>query len=146
MRAYVVDWPWVIVRVVGFEESEKSGVATCAAFTVSDTPTVFVRPPPVPLTVMLVVPVAAPAVVEIVSVEAPVVGFGLNEALTPLGSALVENETLLLKPPVGATVRAYVVDWPWVIVRVVGFDESEKSGVGAGPPEPRSAPDQTISP
>ena len=95
---------------------------------------------------MLLVPVAAPAVVEIVSVEAPVVGFGLNEALTPLGSALVENETLLLKPPVGATARAYVVDWPWVIVRVVGFEESEKSGVGAGPPEPRSAPDQTISP
>ena len=61
---------------------------------------VRVSPPPVPVTVTLVIPVAA--VLDAVRVSVllvPVTDAGLNVAVTPLGNPLALKATLLANPP-----------------------------------------------
>ena len=62
------------------------------------------------------------------SVEEPVVGFGLNEAAAPAGSPDALSETLPVKPPFGVTVTPYVVGLPGLTVWLEGDAATEKSG------------------
>ena len=65
---------------------------------------VCVRLPDVPVTVMVLVPVAAVLFAVNVRTLVDVVGFVPNEAVTPLGSAEVDSVTDPVNPPVGDTV------------------------------------------
>jgi hypothetical protein len=76
-----------------------------------------------------VLPTGVADVLETVIVEVPVVGFGLNATDVPAGR-LALSVTGPLKPAIGVTDTAYVVDAPWAIVRLAGLAESEKSGAG----------------
>jgi len=89
--------------------------------------------------VTVTVPVAAVALAVSVNVLVVVVGFGLNPAVTPLGSPEALKVTLPLKPFTGLTVMVLVPLLPWVTVRVLGFAVRLKSGVPL--PQPVKAND-----
>jgi hypothetical protein len=74
-------------------------------------------------------PVVAEALAVSVKVLVVVVGFGLNEAVTPVGRVEVtERFTLPVKPFVGLTVIVLVPLLPWAIVKVLGDADNEKLG------------------
>ena len=81
---------------------------------------VFVNVPDVPVIVTVAVPVAAVALADSVNVLVAVVGFGLNAAVTPLGSPDAAKVTLPVKPPSGVTVMVLVPLVPCVMVTVLG--------------------------
>ena len=60
----------------------------------------------------------------------PVAGFGLKLAVTPAGNPLAVKETPAVKPPVRVIVIVLVPLAPRLIVKLAGFAESVKSGVG----------------
>jgi hypothetical protein len=74
------------------------------AATVSPTVVEFVRLPDVPVIVTVAGPGVAPLLAISVNVLEPVVGFGLNDAVTPLGSPDADSVTPLPKPFSGVTV------------------------------------------
>jgi hypothetical protein len=78
---------------------------------------------------MVLVPVAAVLLAVNVSVLVEVVGFVLNDAVTPLGSAEVESVTDPVKPPEGVTVMVLLPLVPCLTVKLEGEAESEKFGV-----------------
>jgi hypothetical protein len=80
----------------------------------------FVRLPEVPLMVTVTVPVAAAPLAVNVSVLALVVGFGLNDAVTPLGRPDADKLTLPLKPFCRVIVMALVPLAPCAIVTLLG--------------------------
>ena len=90
--------PWAMARVVGEIESEMLGVRT-----VTDTFVLAVREPELPVMVRLYVPGIAELSVA-VSTLVPVVGFGLNDAVIPLGTPVAASVTLPLKPEAPLTV------------------------------------------
>ena len=55
-----------------------------------------------------------------VNVLVAVAGFGLNDAVTPLGNADADKFTPALKPFCGVIVIMLVPLVPWVIVRLLG--------------------------
>src|SRR5262249_40953980 len=120
--------PRLTVRLVGFGESEKSGV--CGWFTVRLIVAVRVRPPPVPVTVTVAAPRAA-------GLETPKGGglvppgarFGPEVAGKPLGNPLALKVTPPVKPPLRVMVIALVPLAPRLTVRLVGLAESAKSGL-----------------
>jgi hypothetical protein len=119
--------PRAMLTLAGLADSEKSGAATVKLIVV-----VCVSPPPV----AVIVTVAAPsvAVLDAASVTvllAPVVDAGLKLAVTPAGSPLADNATLLANPPVRAIDIVSVPLAPRLTVRLAGLEESEKSGVAA---------------
>jgi hypothetical protein len=69
-----------------------------AAFTVRVTVVVCVKPLDVPVIVTVDVPVAAVLLAVSVSVLVEVAGLGLNAAVTPLGTPVVDKVTLPEKP------------------------------------------------
>jgi hypothetical protein len=77
-------------------------------FTVRETVVEFVRLPEVPVTVTVAVPTAAEALAVSVSVLVELAGFGLNDAVTPLGSPDAEKFTEPLKPFCSVTVIVLV--------------------------------------
>ena len=87
---------------------EADRVKLGAAFTVRLSVVVAVRAPDAPLIVTTKVPMAALALAVNVSVLVKVAGFGLNDAVTPLGSPVADNVTLPLKPFAGVMVIALV--------------------------------------
>jgi uncharacterized Tic20 family protein len=88
--------PWVMVREDGEALIVKLGDAV--AFTVSVIVVVAVRLPDVPVMVTVAVPVVAVPLAVRVSTLVPVVGFGLNPAVTPLGRPDADSVTLPLNP------------------------------------------------
>jgi hypothetical protein len=88
--------PCVIVRLLGEAESVKLGGG--GAFTVRETGAVLVRLPEVPVMVTVAVPVVAVLLAVSVKVLLAVAGFGLNDAVTPLGRPEADRLTLPLKP------------------------------------------------
>src|SRR5262245_5949648 len=86
VAVYGALWPAITVWLNGVTLSEKSG----AAFTVSETPAVWLRFPLVAVTVSEYVPGDVVEAVVTVMVEdpLPVIVLGLNAALTPLGIPL----------------------------------------------------------
>jgi len=100
---------------------------------------VWVLPPPVPVTVKLRAPVAAPprTVMTIVDVpEPPATELGLKVAVTPLGSPDADKETAELKPPEGVTVIVEPLELPQVRLNELGDALSAKS-----PPPPPPPPE-----
>ncbi len=93
---------------------------------------VWVRLPDTPLTVTVVDPVPAVVPAFRVSVLLPVVGFVLNDAVTPFGKPEADRVTRPVKPFSGFTVMVLVTLWPRATRKE--FDEVErlKSGTGAG--------------
>ena len=61
------------------------------------------------------------------SVLVPVVGFGLNEVETPVGTPVADSLTLPVKPPVGVTVMVEVPVDDAGILTLVGDADKVKS-------------------
>jgi hypothetical protein len=120
--------PRATVRLVGLAESAKSGV--CASLTVRPTGVVRVRPPPVPVTVIVAAPSVAVLDTERVrTLLAPVAGFVPKLAVTPPGNPLALNVTPSVKPPLRVTVIVLVPLATRATVRLVGEADRVKSGV-----------------
>lgn len=69
---------------------------------------VLIKLPELPVMITVAVPVAAVPLAVSVNVLVLVVGFGLNEAVTPLGRADADKVTLPLKPFCGVTLIVLV--------------------------------------
>jgi hypothetical protein len=112
---------------VGEAAMVKFGLA--AAVTVSETVVVAVRLPDVPVMVTVAVPVVAVELAVRLSVLVLVVGFVLNEAVTPLGKPEAASVTLPENPPASVTVMVLVpAAPPCVIETLLGEAESVKLG------------------
>jgi len=96
--------PGLSVRLLGASVSVKFG----AAVTVTATVVVAVRLPEVPVMVTVVVPTLAEPLAVNVSVLVLAVGFGLNPAVTLLGSPEAAKCTLPVNPPASVTVMVLV--------------------------------------
>jgi hypothetical protein len=102
------------------------------ALTVRASVVVATRLPEVPVIVTVAPPVVADALAVSVSVLVPVVGFGLNPAVTPLGRPDAARVTLPVNPLTSFTVMVLVpLAPPLVIVKLVVESESVKLGVEA---------------
>ncbi len=88
--------PCVTVKLLGDAESVK--FATGAAFTPREIVAEFVKVLAVAVMVMMTVPVVAVLLAVSVNVLVAVAGFGLKEAVTPVGKPEADKLTLLLKP------------------------------------------------
>src|SRR5262249_36103542 len=103
-----------------------------SAFTVRLIGVVRVRPPPVPVTVIVAAPIVAALDAERVStLLPPVADVGLKFADTPLGNPLALKATLPVKPPVLVMAIVLVPLDPRLMARLGGLGDREKSGVGA---------------
>jgi hypothetical protein len=95
--------PCAIVTLLG-GESVKLGTA----LTVSENDVLAVKVPEVPVTVTVTVPAETALPTIRVSVLEVVAGFGLKDAITPMGSPEADKLTLALKPLSGVTVIVLV--------------------------------------
>ena len=119
--------PCVTVTVGGVADSVKF----CAGFTVRVTVVVRVRPPPVPVMVTGNVPVVAVAeAVNVATLLLPVVGSGLNVAVTPAGTPLALRSTLAVKLVRAMPIVLVPAAPPCVIVTVGGVADSVKFCAG----------------
>jgi hypothetical protein len=80
----------------------------------------------VPVTVTVDVPVAAVALAVSVRALEEVAGFGLKEAVTPVGRPDAESVTFPPKPLIGVIVIVLEPLLPCTTVNEVGFDDNEK--------------------
>ena len=94
---------------------------------------VCVKLPELPVMVALAVPVLAVPLAVRVKVLVAVAGFGLKDAVTPLGKPEADKLTLPLKPFCGETVIVLVPLVPCVMVKLPGEAESTKVGVAVDP-------------
>ena len=85
--------PRTTVRVPGESESVKLGAGIVSASVV-----VAVSVPEVPLMVIVALPTVAELLAVSVSTLLPVVGFGVNDAVTPLGRPKAARLTLPVNP------------------------------------------------
>jgi hypothetical protein len=123
--------PCVTETLLGEADSVKPGCA--AAVTVSEMVVLAFTPDPVPPIVTDTVPVVAVLEAVNVTVLVPVAGFGLNPAVTPLGSPDAVNVTLPLNPPEGVIVIVEVPVLPWVTATLLGEADNVKLGVCVDP-------------
>ena len=121
--------PRFTVRLAGLAEIVKSDGG--GALTVRTSVVERVSPPPEPLMVTLVIPVAA-VLDAAINIEMAETGPGgdSNEAVTPLGNPLALKATTLLNPPVRVIVTVAPPLAPRLMVRLDGFTDSVKSGGG----------------
>jgi len=119
--------PWTTVKVFGKTVSVKFP----NGFTVSVMVVVALRVPEVPLIVSVVVPcgVVLPAVRVRMLLE--VAGFGLKEAVTPVGSLEVVSVTLPENPLLGVMVMV-LVPLPTPFMMVTAFGEAERLKLWTG--------------
>ena len=85
---------------------------------------VLVKPPDMPVTVTVAVPVAAVLLAVSVNLLVLAVLVGLNDAVTPLGRPVANKLTLPVKPFCGVTVMVLAPLAPCVIVKLFGDAES----------------------
>jgi hypothetical protein len=114
--------PCVTLRLFGDAEIVKLG----GGFTVSEIVVVLDKLLDVPVMVTVARPVVAVLLAVSISVLAPVVLAGLNDALTPAGKPEADKMTLPLKPPSGLMEMVLVPLAPWTMVKVLGDVESVK--------------------
>jgi len=88
--------------------------------------------PDVPVIVTVTMPVVAVALAVSVKALVEVAGFGVNDAVTPLGRPEADKLTLLLKLFWGVRVMVLEPLAPCVIVILLGDAESVKSGMKRG--------------
>ena len=81
-------------------------------------------PAELPVIVTVTSPSTAEGLAVSVSTLLPVVGFGLNDAVTPLGSPDAANVTLPANPPPLVSITVLAPDAPWVRTRPLGESES----------------------
>jgi len=121
----VPEVPETTVRAAGEAPMLKPG----AGLTVREMPEEVVgRVPEDPVTVAVYVPGVAELLAISVITLVFVVGFGLNEAVTPPGRLDAAKLTLPVNPPWGITVMVDVVAAPWRTVRRSGEMEKAKFG------------------
>ena len=101
---------------------------TVSVATVRSSAAVCVRFPDVPVTVTVAVPVGAELLAAKVSVLVEVAGFGLNDAVIPLGSPDTVSMTGLLKPFSGLTVTVLVLLPACATVSALGATDKLKLG------------------
>jgi hypothetical protein len=77
--------------------------------------------PAVPVMVTVLVPSDAELLADNVSMLNPVVGFGANDAVTPLGRPDRERFTLPVNPYCGFTKMLVVAEVPWPIFTTPGL-------------------------
>jgi hypothetical protein len=114
--------PCINVRPPGDVESAKFGGAVTLRLTVA----VLVRLPEVPVMVTVLVPVVAVPLAVSVNVLVAVAGFGLNDAVTPLGRPDADRFTPPLNPFCGITVMVLVPLPPCVMPTLLGDAERLK--------------------
>jgi hypothetical protein len=119
--------PGAMLKLLGDADSVKLAMAV----TVSATEVVLTKLPEVPVIVTFTVPAGAVLLAANVNVLVPVVLFGLNDAVTPLGRPEADKLTLLLKPFCGATVIVLVPLVPGAMLKLPGEADKKKLG-----PEP----------
>ena len=110
------------ITLVGFSASEDT-VGRGGGVTVRVIEVVFVKLPDVPVIVTLTVFVVTALVAASVNALVMVAGFGLNDALTPLGRPEADKLTLPLKPFCGVTVIVLVPVLPCMMLRLLGDAE-----------------------
>ena len=88
------------------------GAATCGAAVVRERVVDAVRPPDLPVMVMFCVPSGAKVAAVSVSKAVPVVGFGLNVAVTAEGRPEAARLTLPVNPFTPVTAIVDVADEP----------------------------------
>src|SRR5206468_1189814 len=104
--------PCAMLRLPGDAERAKFG----AEVTVREIVVGFARMPDVPAIVTVTVPMVAVLLAASVSVLVAVAGFGLNDAVTPLGRPDADKLTLPLKPFCGVIVTVLVPLVPRVML------------------------------
>lgn len=119
--------PWGTVKAAGAAASVKVG----PAFTVKLNVTEVDHVPEVPVTVTVVVPVAAADVALNVAMLLVAVVAGLNETVTPLGRPAAASVALPLKPFLGVTVMVLVAVAPCTTFSVEAEVVTEKLAAGA---------------
>jgi len=110
------------ITLVGFSVSEDT-VGRGGGVTVRVIVVVFVKLPDVPVIVTVTVAVVAVLLAASVNALVMVAGFGLNDALTPLGRPEADKLTLPLKPFCGVTVIVLVPVLPCMMLRLLGDAE-----------------------
>ena len=115
--------------LVGFKVSEER-LGRGGGVTVSVIVVVCVRLPDAPVTVTATVPVVAVLLAASVNVLVAMAGFGLKDAVTPLGRPDADKLTLLLKPFCGVTAMLLWPLPPCAIVKLLGDAERIKFGPG----------------
>ena len=107
-----------------FDVAKPGGGMTVRAIEV-----VVVNAPELPPMVTVDVPRVAEPLAVNVSTLAPVAGFGLNEAVTPLGDPVANRFTLPVNPYRSVTVIPVVLEAPWAKVTEDG--EAPRAKLGA---------------
>lgn len=121
MILLVIILPWIAVRAA----SEAPMVKVFGAgLTIKRRMVVAVRPPEVPVMVTVAVPAVAEPLAISVSTPVSVVGFVLNDAVTPFGRPDTAKFTLPANPPASVTVMVVAPEPPWVMLRLLGEAES----------------------
>ena len=106
------------ITLVGFKVSDERVGSTVRVIVV-----VFFKLADVPVIATVAVPVVAVLLAVSVNVLVAVAGFGLNDAVTPLGKPDADMLTLPLKPFWEVTVILLVPLVPWVMLRLLGDAE-----------------------
>lgn len=119
--------PSTTVKLLGLADNTNVG----EALTVRAILVVSVRLPDVPVIVTVADPVLAAALAVKVNTLVDEAGFGLNAAVTPLGSPEAEKVTLPVKPFAGVIVIVLVLVVPSTIATLVGLAAKENVGAGA---------------
>src|SRR5437899_4934839 len=107
-----------------------SGGVVSLPVTVRAIVVVLVKVPDVPVTVTVPCPVVAVLLAVSVKVLVAVAGFGLKDAVTPLGRPDADKLTLLLKPFCGVTAMLLWPLPPCAIAKLLGDAERIKFGPG----------------
>jgi hypothetical protein len=110
--------PWAILTLLD-DERLKFGPAVI----VTETEVLLLKLPDMPVTFTVAVPVVAVLVAVRVMVLEPVAGFGLKDAVTPVGSPEADKVTLELKPFCDITVIALVPPPPCAMLTLLGDAE-----------------------
>jgi hypothetical protein len=124
VSAAVAPWTTLTVGAEALTKKPAGGV------TVRVIATVALRVPDLPVTVTAVVPIAALALAVKVSVLAVVALAGLNDAVTPLGSAETVRLTAPVNPYLGAMVMVFAAVDPWATLTVEAEEVNEKLAGG----------------
>src|SRR5262245_27031003 len=123
--------PWPLMPWISSYMSRKRWVyalTVVVGVTVKDTATPCVSAPEVPVTVTVLMPVAAVAeAVRLSTVLAPAVLAGLKAAVTPAGRPLAVNETAPVKPPMRVMLIVHDTLAPWTTTGPGEHGDSEKS-------------------
>jgi hypothetical protein len=105
-----------MLTLLGDAESEKFA----PPLTINEIVVLLDKLPDIPVTVTVTVPIVAVPLAVNVSVLEAIAGFGLNDAVTPLGRPEADKLTLLLKPFCGITVIVLVPLVPCAMLKLFG--------------------------